>query len=223
MTTPEPSGTQPRPGCGLNHDLQSLPCGADVDQLLEQAADGNSDQLTDHQRGCVHCQAALTEFVRLWAPVRQAAAEPVAIPEGLIPALTASVMASVRILVKDVWYTLQISDYGALRVAARVVATIARDAARQIPGVKVALGRSTQSRISALVEKATFGHRHPHAAVGVLGRTAVVDLSLAVSYGDSIDQVAHDVQQHVIATLRDKIGLSSVKVNVTVDDILTDD
>jgi uncharacterized alkaline shock family protein YloU len=202
---------------------EHLACGADVDELFEQVADGDGDELTAHQRDCVHCQAALTEFAALWAPVAEAAAAPVPIPEGLTAALTAGVMASVRLLVKDVWYTLQISDLGSLRVAARVVAAAARDAARQIPGVKVALGRSTQSRMAALVEKATRGHLHPHAAIGVLGRTAVVELSLAVTYGDSIDQVARAVQRHVIATLRDNIGLSSVTVNVTVDDILTDD
>jgi hypothetical protein len=50
-----------------------------------------------------------------------------------------------------------------------------------IPGVRVALGHSTQGEIAALAEKATLGHRHPHAAVGVLGRTAVVDLAVAVT------------------------------------------
>ena len=50
-----------------------------------------------------------------------------------------------------------------------------------IPGVRVALGRSTESKIAALAEKATFGHRHPNAAVGVLGRTAVC-LAVAVTY-----------------------------------------
>ena len=39
-----------------------LACGADVDELLEQAAEGRGGQLTSHQRGCPHCQAALREF-----------------------------------------------------------------------------------------------------------------------------------------------------------------
>jgi uncharacterized alkaline shock family protein YloU len=57
--------------------------------------------------------------------------------------------------------------------------------------------------------------------VGVLGRTAVVDLAVAVSYGDSAHAVAREIQQHVIAALRDRVGLQTVVVNVTVDDILT--
>jgi uncharacterized alkaline shock family protein YloU len=33
--------------------------------------------------------------------------------------------------------------------------------------------------------------------------------------------VARDIQQHVIATLRDTVGLQTVVVNVTINDILT--
>jgi hypothetical protein len=43
--------------------------------------------------------------------------------------------------------------------------------------VRVALGRSTHSKLAELAEQASLKHRHPHAAVGVLGRTAVVDLA----------------------------------------------
>jgi uncharacterized alkaline shock family protein YloU len=102
-------------------------------------------------------------------------------------------------------------------------AALARDCARMIPGVRVALGRSTQGDIAALAEKATLGHRHPHAAVGVLGRTAVVDLAVAVTYNDPAHEVARDIQRQVIAALRNQVGLQNVKVNVTVDDILDDD
>jgi hypothetical protein len=34
----------------------ALPCGADVDPLLEQVADRHAE-LDAHQRECVHCQA----------------------------------------------------------------------------------------------------------------------------------------------------------------------
>ncbi len=77
--------------------------------------------------------------------------------------------------------------------------------------------------IAALTERATFGHRHPHAAVGVLGRTAVVDLAVAVTYGDPVHEVAREVQRHVITTLREQVGLQNVAVNVTVDDVLDED
>jgi uncharacterized alkaline shock family protein YloU len=196
----------------------ALPCGADVDPLLEQVADGHAAERDAHQRGCVHCRAALTEFSTLWQPITELAASPVPAPPGL----AAAVMNQIRVLVRDVWYTLQTTDLGVIRIAARIVAALARDSARAVPGVRVALGRSTHGSIAAMAERASLRHRHPHAAVGVLGRTAVVDLAVAVSYGDPIHQVARDVQQHVIATLHDTLGLRAVTVNVTVDDILTD-
>ena len=139
------------------------------------------------------------------------------------PGLTAAVMSQIRVLVRDVWYTLQTTDLGAIRIAARIVAALARDSARTVPGVRVALGRSTHDKLAAIAERATRRHRHPHAAVGVLGRTAVVDLAVAITYGDPVHEVARNIQQHVITTLRDTIGLKTVTVNVTVDDILTND
>jgi uncharacterized alkaline shock family protein YloU len=197
----------------------TLPCGANVDLLLEQVADGNATDLDAHQRECVHCRAAVAEFTAVWSPVTELAASHVPAPLGL----TAAVMSQIRVLVRDVWYTLQTTDLGVIRIAARVVAALARDSARMVPGVRVVLGRSTHDKLAAIAERATRRHRHPHAAVGVLGQTAVVDLAVAVTYGDPAHEVARDIQQHVLTTLRDIIGLKSVTVNVTVDDILTDD
>jgi uncharacterized alkaline shock family protein YloU len=200
----------------LGGRMRHLACGADVDELLEQAADGHASQLTDHQRHCPHCQAALQQFSRIWAPVRSLAAEHVAVPA----ALKTAVARQIRRLIADVWYTLQLSDGGAIRIAARVVARIARDAARDVPGVRVAFGRSTQSTTADQARRATLRHRHPHAAVGVLGGTAVVDLAIAVEYGDRLDLVAREVQRRAIAELRAQAGLQDVAVNVTVDDVI---
>lgn len=210
-----PGGPSSRPLLGA----AALPCGADVDLLLEQVADGRSADRDPHQQQCVHCQAALSEFTALWAPVAELAATPVRPPPGLV----AAVMSQIRTLARDIWYTLQTTEFGAVRIAARVVAALARDSARMVPGVRVALGRSTQGRVATLAERTTLGHRDPHSAVGVLGRTAVVDLAVAVSYGDPVHQIARDVQRYVIAALRDQAGLRSVAVNVTVDDIFGED
>lgn len=199
----------------LDDDTGSLACGENIDELLEQAADGRADQLTEHQRTCPHCRAALREFARLWQPVHDLASTRVDLPA----AVRTAVAERVRQLVADVWYTLQLTDGGVLRIAARVVAVTAREAARTVPGVRVAFGTSTASKLAALVEKATLGHRHPNAAVGVLGRTAVVDLAVAVDYGAELDAVALQVQQRVITELRTTIGLKDVTVNVTVDDV----
>jgi len=132
-------------------------------------------------------------------------------------------MSQIRVLIRDVWYTLQTTEDGVIRIAARIVAALARDSARMVPGVRVALGRSSYGKNAAPAERATFQHRHPDAAVGVLGRTAVVDLAVAVTYGDPVHEIARDIQQHVIATLRDHVGLQTVAVNVIVDDVLMDE
>jgi uncharacterized alkaline shock family protein YloU len=197
-------------------DAVTLPCGADVDSLLEQVADGHAGDLDAHQLDCVHCRAAIAELAGLWAPVAETAAAAVPAPPGL----TAAVMRQIRALVKDVWYTLQATELGTIRIAARIVATLARDSARLVPGVRVALGRSSHGKLAELAERATLAHRHPHAAVGVLGRTAAIDLAVAVSYGDPVHEVARDVQRQVITTLRHTIGLQTVVVNVTVDDVI---
>lgn len=200
-------------------DAVTLPCGAEVDLLLEQVADDRAGDLDDHQRDCVHCQAAIAEFATLWAPVAAQAATRPAAPPGL----TAAVMNQIRRLVSDVWYTLQATDLGTIRIAARIVATLARDSARTVPGVRVALGRSSHGRLAELAEKASLGHHHPEAAVGVLGRTAVIDLAVAVSYGDSAQEVARAIQRRVIDELRQTLGLETVVVNVTIDDVLEGD
>jgi uncharacterized alkaline shock family protein YloU len=200
-------------------DIAELPCGADVHLVLEQAAQGRGADMDAHQRHCVHCQAALVEFTALWGPVAELAAAPVPAPPGL----AAAVMSQVRSLVQDVSYTLETTEMGAIRVAARIVAALARDSARMIPGVRVALGRSSHGMLAGLAEKASPGQRHPNAAVGMLGRTAVVDLAVAIGYDDQAQQVARQIQRHVASTLRDQVGLRDVRVNVSIDDVLDGD
>jgi uncharacterized alkaline shock family protein YloU len=194
---------------------ETLACGASVDDILEQVADGHTATLSAHQQHCPHCQAAIAEFTSLWEPVATAAQTPLPTPSELATA----VMARVRRLVLDVWYTLELTDGGSVQIAARVVATLARDAARRVPGVRVAFGRSSHTTLAQLVERATLGHRHPHAAVGVLGRTAVIDLAITATYGDVLDDIARNVQKSVITELRTNVGLQTITVNVTIDDI----
>ena len=82
------------------------------------------------------------------------------------PGLTAAVMSQIRVLARDVWYTLQTTDMGVIGIVARTV---------------------------------------------------------AVQYGEPVHEVTRTIQQQVITSLRDSIGLQTVNVNVTADDVLTDD
>lgn len=207
---------QPTPPGSLDLVQRQAPCGADIDNLLEQVAGGHAAERDAHQARCPHCQAALIELAEVWAPVQRLADQPVATPTGLL----AAVMRRVDRLTQDMWHTLDQTNLGAITVAARVVATIARRAALRVPGVRVAFGRSTSAAAARAAAAGTRQHRHPHAAAGVMGRTAVVDLALTVTHGRSADHLARQVQQRVIADLRTTLGLQHVAVNITVDDVL---
>ena len=63
----------------------------------------------------------------------------------------------------------------------------------------------------------------PGALCPGLGRTAVVDLAVAVGYGDPAHEIARDIQRQVTKSLRDQVGLRDVTVNVTIDDVVDSD
>ena len=190
--------TDPRPA-GPGHLLRtgSLACGADVDTLLEQVADGHAGQLTGHQRDCVHCRAAIGELNALWSPVRELAA-----PVPHSPGLATAVIGRIRRLARDVGYTLETTDGGAIRIAARIVAALARDSASRVPGVRLALGRTTHGTLSALAQDAVPAEHRARTAAGVLGHTAVVDLTIAVNDDRPAHHLARDIQRQVAASLR---------------------
>ena len=56
-----------------------LPCGAELDALVAQVADGVPGDRV-HQAGCPHCQAALGQLEELWSLVGRLAEERVEAP-----------------------------------------------------------------------------------------------------------------------------------------------
>ncbi len=62
--------------------LPPLPCGADLDALVAQVADGVQGDLA-HQATCPHCQAALAQLNELWELVDRLARERVEAPERI--------------------------------------------------------------------------------------------------------------------------------------------
>jgi hypothetical protein len=79
----------------LSHAV--LACGADVDLLLEQVADGRAAERDAHQLECVHCQAAIGELTFLWGPVTELVGRAVPAPPGL----AAAVMRQIRTLYRS--------------------------------------------------------------------------------------------------------------------------
>lgn len=198
---------------------ERLPCGRDVDELVEQVAEGHGDRLDSHQVQCPHCRAFLSEITTLWAPVVTMAGERVQPPAQLL----AQVMTAVRELAAQVWHIVVPGERGVTRIAARVVGEIARAAAASVPGVRVVLGRSSAApRAAAASTQATRAHRVPGTAVGIAGQRAVIDLAVATSYGLRIPDVAAGIRRRVLHDLRDLAGIRDAEVNIVVDNVIDD-
>ena len=72
----------PRAGAPMGRGLPPLPCGADLDALVAQVADGVQGDLA-HQATCPHCQAALAQLQELWVLVDRLARERVEAPDRI--------------------------------------------------------------------------------------------------------------------------------------------
>lgn len=175
-----------------------LPCGAAVDDLLEQVADGRASELDAHEGRCVHCQAMLRELDQLWAPVRSYAAEPITAPAGLLD----GVVRQMRALFVDVWHVIP-GDDGTTRIGVRVVETIARRAAGRVPGVVTSLSKRGETSASA----------------SLAGSSIVIEVCLVARYGLSLTDLARQVRRAAVRELRALTGLDGVVVNVRVDDV----
>lgn len=196
-------------------DPERLACGRSWDELIEQVGDGQPGPRDDHQRDCPHCEAALSELDRLWRPLQRLAAEPVTAPAGLVD----RVMSRVCDAARHSWYGLLPDAGGTSRVAARVLGKLARVAAGRVPGVTVALGRTTDAPAAAGARRATDTHTWPGAAVGIAGSSAVIDLALTAAYGADLRGLAERVRRAVLSEIARTTGLRDVHVNITIDDV----
>lgn len=149
-------------------DEDRLSCGRLVEDILAQVAEGNGADHDSHQRRCPHCQAALAEYDRLWAPMREVTAQRVSAPESVVD----SALRRIRGAVEHNDYGVLDSEQGLTRIAARVVVVLARETAQGVPGVRVALskhitevppGARTPHPPSALAHNLSTSRRnHPH-------------------------------------------------------------
>ena len=189
----------------------TLVCGAEMDSLLEQVADGHAAPTSEHQRDCAYCQAALEQLALMWAPIAEMTTTPVPTP----PALAAAVARRLQTAVRDVW-CLSATELGAVHITARAITAVACDAARRVSGVRSVFGRSTRTGDALQTDVQSRLHQHtsgePDAAVAV-------DLAVAVGFSECAGRVARDVRQGVIAALQDHLGLRAIAVNVAVDQV----
>jgi uncharacterized alkaline shock family protein YloU len=193
---PVPNG-DPQVGPGQD---DRLPCGMQLDQLLTQVAERTAPRNPEHQRHCPFCHTALAELRDLWAPVLELADENVQAPSGLLDA----VLARIRELSHDPWHITVTGPDGNVRVAARVLSAIARVAAREVPGVGLALGRAQE----------------PQPSVDADGRPAVlIAVDVAVDYGAPIHLVANAVRRRIATDLPRHTGVAVAAVDVTIVDV----
>lgn len=183
-----------------------LPCGADVDDLIGQVADGAAAERSPHQQDCLHCQAALAEYDKLFAPVRELAAEPVRAPDGTLD----EVLRRIRATATDPLYAVISTDRGSTRIAGRVVAVTARISTEQIPGVRTALAR----------DEAITTERGSDVDAGVAGTSTALRITLAASYGEDLPALADRIRATVTHAIRHTTGLQPVEITIIIDDIL---
>ncbi len=195
-------------------DGDQLPCGTFVDDLLEQVADRRPAADPAHQAGCVHCRAALAELAAIWAPVHQAATERVTVPAGLLD----RVMSAVRDLAANSWYAVIDSGQGLTRIAAWVIAAVARLAAGRVPGVSYATSRAGGQATSG---SRLLAGRRPGSdgGVGVAGQRAVINLELVAELGPELPALADRVRAQVHQDVAAMTGLDIVEINITVADL----
>ncbi len=195
------------------HDGDRLRCGAQIDDLIAQAAAGRAADLTPHQQGCAYCRAALAEYDRLWAPVRDLADQPVAPPDSIVQAA----LRRIRRVTQTPRYGQLADAEGLTLIADRVVKITARVSAEHVPGVRAALSRELD-----LSPQRADVSAEPTAGVvaGVAGRSTVIEITVAADYGQELHSLAQRIRTAVGGTVRSVTGLDPVEVTVVIDDVL---
>lgn len=192
-----------------------LPCGADIDDLIAQVADGDAVHRTRHQAGCPHCQVALAEYDQAFAPVRELAAEPVPVPDTVLE----EVLRRIRGSLPDPTYGVLPGPLGVTRIAGHVVAVTARTVTERVLGVRVALARTEGRDISA--DSDPVPHPDPGATVsaGVAGASTALRITVAAAWGEDLHALADRIRGTVARAVRTTTGLRAVEIDVVIDDV----
>lgn len=199
---------------------ERLTCGRRVEDVLAQVADGRGVDRDAHQRRCPHCQAALAEYDRLWAPIKELAAERVSAPDSIVEIALRRIRGAVEHLDHGVLE----SARGRTRISARVVVVAARESAEGVPGVRVALSRQIARRTGNRGEIRGDGAAvdppgGTEVVAGAAGRSTAIEITLAADYGVDLLRLGKDVRAAVTAEVRALTDLEPVYITVIIDDI----
>ena len=132
---------------------ETLPCGADPEQLVEYAAEGSDAPVGSHEAGCAYCQAALREFAELWLPMRQWSERDISVPRRFV----ATVMSRVWRIVQSPRHAVSASGRGATMVTSWALGLIAATATEDTPGVSAITGRPARLGRRAVVRCSADG------------------------------------------------------------------
>lgn len=199
---------------------ERLTCGRWVEDVLAQVAAGHGDDRDAHQRQCPHCHAALAEYERLWAPLKELAAEKLSAPDSIVE----NALRRIRGAVEHLDYGVLESALGRTRISARVVVVVARESAQSVPGVRVALSKHITSRTGDRAGVSGDGAAVDPAGgaevvAGVAGRSTAIEITLAADHGVDLHRLGEHVRAAVIAEVRALTDLEPVQVTVIIDDI----
>ncbi len=110
-------------------------------------------------------------------------------------------LLQIRQAVENADHGLITSADGLIRISARVVVVIARQGAKDVPGVRVALS-------------------HPlEVSAGAAGAGTAVQITLAADYGADLPDLGERVRQTVAARIRALTDLEPVDITVIIDDV----
>jgi uncharacterized alkaline shock family protein YloU len=210
----------------LGHPSRGLPdrvpCGAWLDDLLEQVADDTPPADLAHQETCPHCRAALAELADLWIPVRRLAAVNITAPSSL----TSTIMERVHTIAAHGWHAVLTGQSGVTRIAAWVVAVIARRAAAGVPGVGTVHGQVIPPAAALGPVHAEYPPDRPSrtqraaaAGLGVAGRRVVIRIAVTAAPGRPLLALAEQIRRRVRAEVSTLTGLAVAAVDVEITDL----
>lgn len=180
----------------LEHE-RLLACGWPASALVDLVAepDRADPELAEHARGCPHCRNELAALERQWNAVRQAAAAPVATPEGLV-SRALETMRGLRggggsdpVELAQPGGSLRIFDRPLLLLVRQEAADLLRD----WPGVHLR---------------------------GLNGGDRRVELAIAVGYGQDAVALAESVRAELVERLEISLGAATPVLTVRVVDVL---
>lgn len=181
-------------------DADQLPCGIELDALMEHIADGAALPDPAHHAGCPYCQAVLRDLRHGWEYLHALARQPVPVPPGLF----ARIMQRVRALAQRISDTVVLGGpRGDTHIGYAVLARVIGRLAATVPGVIFASANP-------------WAHDPPHP------QRLNVTIRLVVRYGPALDALANSIRHRLIRRVPALTGAQLDRIDITIDDLAFD-